>query len=254
MALNNALLLTEVMHARQRPRRHVFRYGVYYLCFSLTEITQLSTRFLSLEKWNLFSFYRKDHASRDGASLEEWARSILAQFNITTADGDITLVTLPRVLGYVFNPVSFWFCHDRQGQVRAVISEVCNTFGERHSYISYHDDQHPILSHEWLRAEKLFHVSPFLPVKGYYLFRFTCNADKVHVIVNYHDDEGLMLATSLTGSRVPLTSKQLLTCFFRYPLVTFKIIALIHAEAVRLLFKGACYHSKPLPPTVEVSR
>jgi DUF1365 family protein len=258
MALTKALLTARVMHARQRPRRHSFTYGVYYLCFSLSDIGDLPNRLLSVDKWNLFSFYNRDHGPRDHGkrergSLEQWMRAVLAEHEVS-ADGDITLLTLPRVLGYVFNPVSFWFCRDKAGGLRAVLSEVCNTFGERHCYLSLHDDRRPIEPQDWLKAKKLFHVSPFLDVTGHYEFRFACDDDKVNVIINYHDADGLMLATSLIGQRQPLTARTLATHFFRYPLITFKVIALIHGEALRLILKGARYRPKPPPPPIEVSR
>jgi DUF1365 family protein len=254
MVMKSGLLIATIMHARQRPKKHAFTYGAYYLCFALSDMRLLASRLLSLERWNLFSFYKKDYGARDGGALDDWIRKILAEHKITAADGDIVLVTLPRLLGYAFNPVSFWFCFDTQNRLRAVLSEVRNTFGEHHFYLSCHENHAPILSDQWLQAEKAFHVSPFLPVNGHYRFRFTCSKEQVRVLINYFDQDGLMLATSITGSRHDLTATQLLKCFIRYPLVTFKIIALIHSEALRLILKGARYHPKPMPPTAEVTK
>ena len=158
------------------------------------------------------------------------------------------------MLGYVFNPVSFWFCLDMQGSLRAVLSEVCNTFGERHCYLSFHDDRRPIGNDDWLRAEKVFHVSPFMDVVGHYMFRFVYREDKIGAWIDYYDAEGLMLNTSVVGKRRPLTAHNLLTCFFRYPLVTLKVIGLIHYEAVRLCLKGIRHRTKPLPSVTEISQ
>jgi len=254
MALANGLLIANVMHARHRPRPHVFNYGVYYLAFALDKIQLLSCRILSLGRFNLFGFYERDHGLRDGTSVEKWIRGALAQWDIPQADGRIVLVTLPRVLGYVFNPVSFWFCLDRQERLRAVLSEVSNTFGEHHSYISFHDDRRPIVHDDWLTARKVFHVSPFMDVKGYYQFRFVYSETKVGVWIDHYDEEGLMLSTAVTGKRTTLNASSLLWSFFRYPLVTLKIVGLIHYEALRLCMKGIKYRPKPSAPTTKISR
>lgn len=254
MAIANGLLISKIMHARQKPRKHAFTYGAYYLCFALEELKTLGNTFLSLNQFNLFSFHDRDHASRNGDNIENWIHRLLQEWNITQADGKIVLLTLPRVLGYVFNPVSFWFCLDKLGNLRAVLSEVSNTFGEHHSYLSFHDDHRPITGDDWLEAQKMFHVSPFMKVEGYYRFRFVYSEDKIGVWINYFDEAGMLLATSVTGKRHPLTSANLLKCFFRYPLVTFKVIGLIHFEAVRLLLKRIKYQPKPLPPATEVSK
>ena len=254
MALSNALLRAQVTHARHSPKPHAFRYGVYYLCFGLSDLPRLANRLLSLDRFNLFSFYERDHGAKDGSSNEAWIRGILREWDIPHADGQIVLQTLPRILGYVFNPVSFWFCLDESGRLRAVLSEVCNTFGERHCYISFHDDRRPIHQDDRLTSQKLFHVSPFMDVRGHYQFRFAYREDATGVWIDYYDNGTLMLATSVTGRREPLTTRRLLYYFFRYPLVTFKVIGLIHFEALRLLLKGMRYRAKPIPPTSEVTR
>ena len=126
-------------------------------------------------------------------------------------------MTLPRMLGYVFNPVSFWFCRDRSGALRAVLCEVNNTFGESHCYLVHHDDRRPIEPDAWLEGRKVFHVSPFLPVEGGYRFRFRLDDGRAHVDVNYHDAEGLMLATSVGGRREALTDASVLPALPRQP-------------------------------------
>ena len=254
MALDSAITIARVMHKRLRPREHGFSYRVYYLCFKLSQMQSISNRFLSIEKWNLMSFYRRDHGARDGSDPESWIREVLASFRLTEVGGEIILLTMPRILGYVFNPVSFWFCLDSKGQLRAVLSEVSNTFGEHHCYISCHDDHRVIAPDEWLRADKVFHVSPFMDVTGYYMFRFSCADNKIAASVNHFDDEGLLLATSVTGDLAPLTSAAAIRAFLFYPLVTFKVIVLIHFEAIRLVLKGLRYFRKPLPPLHEVTR
>lgn len=253
MGLSNALLVADVAHARQRPKKNRFHYRVYYLAFALRDMPKLASRLFSVNRPNLFSFYEKDHG--DGQQpVAQWAQSILREWDIPQADGDVVLMVLPRLFGYAFNPVSFWFCLDKEGALRAVISEVKNTFGDRHCYLSFHDDRRPITPDDWLRAEKIFHVSPFITREGYYLFRFFYSEGKIGVWINHHTEEGLLLTTSVVGKRSELTSWALLSCFLRYPMVTFKVIGLIHYQALKLFLKGVRYHRRPEPPTTEVSR
>lgn len=252
MGLVHQLMVSEVMHARERPNRNVFRYRVYYLLVALGNLSTLPRKFLSLDRFNLFGFYRKDHGRTQDP--EVWIRARLSEWGVTTATGDILLMTMPRILGYAFNPVSFWFCLDAEGGLRAVLADVTNTFGERHSYFMYHDDQRQILPDDLLTARKIFHVSPFIEITGHYQFRFLLTEKRIGVWIDHYDAEGLLLATSVTGKRSALTPKALLGCFFRYPLVTAKVTTLIHFQALRLFFKRIRYHCKPNPPTVEISR
>lgn len=255
MGVGNQLLIANVSHARQRPKRNAFCYSVYYLCFALDELATIKNALLSINHWNLFSFYERDYGGRDGKPLQQWIRDILTQWDVPQADGKIVLLTLPRLFGYVFNPVSFWFCLDKEGRLRAVLSEVTNTFHDRHCYISFHDDRRPIEPDDILRSEKLFHVSPFIDISGYYLFRFAYREDKVGVWVDHYNEEGLLITTSIAGKRQPLSAANLIKCFFRYPMITFKVIGLIHYQAVKIwLLKGIRYRPRPNPPSTEVSR
>lgn len=254
MALTNGLFISKVAHARQRPKKNSFWYGVYYLSFPLDAMARLAeSAVLSVNSGNLFSFYEKDHDT-GGLPVEDWARKILAEWSVAQADGRIVLVTLPRLFGYVFNPVSFFFCLDKAGALRAVISEVHNTFGDKHSYICFHDDQRPITQDDFMKADKALHVSPFIKVEGHYIFRFAYGEEKLGVWIDHHDADGLLLTTSITGKRVPLTTGNLLKAFFRYPLVTFKVMTLIHYQALRLWMKGIKYIRRPPAPQTEVSR
>lgn len=252
MGLSHQLLISQVMHARARPKRNAFRYHVYYLVLSLSQLNTASRRLLSLNRFNLFSLRTRDYG-RD-AEPEAWLRAQLAQWGVTTATGEILLMTMPRILGYAFNPVSFWFCLDAQGGLRAVLADVTNTFGERHAYLLHHDDQRVIAPDDLLQAQKIFHVSPFIEITGHYQFRFVLTEKRIGVWIDHYDADGLLLATSVVGERRPLTSPALLACFFRYPLVTLKVIGLIHYQALRLVLKGIRYHVKPPAPTVEISR
>ena len=256
MAIANALTVAQVTHKRTAPKSNHFRYGIYSLCFPLSRLSDLgASRLLSVNARNLFSFYPRDYGDESG-NIEGWIRNLLAQWGLQdAASGEIVLLSMPRLFGYAFNPVSFWFCLDKQHRVRAVVSEVHNTFGERHCYISYHDDARPISPKDWLISRKVFHVSPFMEVQGTYRYRFILKETRVAVWIHYANETGSdQLYTSLTGKRMPLTTGNLLACFFRYPMVTFKATAMIHWQALKLFAKGIRYRRKPIPPTTEVTR
>ncbi len=254
MAIINGGLVAQVMHKRLRPREHRFRYHVYYICFPLSALLKLKSPLFGVERWRPFAFYNKDHGPCDGSALDTWIGTILQKFNIESADGEVVLMTHPRVLGYAFNPVSFWFCLDKSGNLRAVLAEVHNTFGERHCYLIAHEDQRPMTQNDWFTSKKVFHVSPFMEVRGEYRFRFAYGEERVGVWIDYETEEGEMLQTSVAGKREPLTDGFLLKVFFRYPMMTLKVIGLIHFEAIRLLAKKIKYVPKPTPPSDEVTR
>ena len=248
------IVRTQVFHARTGARRNAFHYQLFYAALPLGEISRGLKRLLfSVDRFNLVSFRTRDHG--DGKTPPEaWMRSILEKWNVREADGEIVLLTLPRMLFYLFNPVSFWFCFDKGGALRAVLAEVNNTFGERHCYLCCHDDHRAIAPNDWLQTDKVFHVSPFMRVDGHYRFRFAYEDTRIALWINHYDAAGLTLSTSMIGERQPLTSARLLYYFVRYPLITLKVIALIHYQAVKLFLKGVRHHSKPLPPAAEISR
>jgi DUF1365 family protein len=248
------LFFGEVMHRRLRPAENRFIYPVYFLRVPLSALARLPRPLLSVDRWNLLSFHVRDHGPRDGSALEPWIRGLLARYGLAAADGEIVLQAFPRVLGYVFNPVSFWLCHDRQGQLRAVLAEVNNTFGERHNYLMAHDDCRPILPEDWIEARKVFHVSPFCRVEGRYRFRFGDAAGRTCFRIDYDDAEGALLVTSIAGSPQPLTTGALARAFAGYPGMTFGVVARIHWQALRLWLKRVRFISKPLPPTEETTR
>ena len=183
-----------------------------------------------------------------------WVREVLKQNGLDhLANGRLELLAQPRVLGHVFNPVSFWLIHDRAGILRVVIPEVSNTFGDRHSYLVHHDDLEPILPDQWLAARKIFHVSPFQPVDGGYSFRFDIRPDKIGIWIDYTSGNGGLLAT-LTGPRRPLTNRAILRSILRRPFGSRRVLGLIHWQAVKLWWKGARFRSRPTPPAQDVSR
>lgn len=230
------------MHARLFPRRNAFRYGIYYVALPLARLGDLPLR-----RTGMVSFRAEDHGPCDGGDLLAWARDVLARYGLAAADGDIVLVCMPRVMGYVFNPVSFWLCHDRAGGLRAVLCEVHNTFGERHTYVCARDDHGVLAADDVLRGEKIFHVSPFLEREGAYTFRFDVGAGRFGVWIDYFDGGGRrQLMTALAGAAAPLTAAGLRGLSWRYPLVTMRAVFLIHWQALKLVAKGIRYIAKPL--------
>jgi DUF1365 family protein len=167
-------------------------------------------------------------------------------------DGRLMLLAQPRMLGHVFNPVSFWLAYDKGGALRAVISEVSNTFGDRHSYLCAHDDHRPITREDTLSAQKIFHVSPFQPIEGGYTFRFDIREDRIGVWIDYGTGNEGLYAT-LTGKRAPLTTPAILRAALRRPFGARRVLALIHWQALKLWWKGAPYRARPEPPGHEVS-
>ena len=235
------------MHARLFPKKNNFRYGIYYFSLPLSKLNKLP---FAHNRFGLTSFHDKDHGPCDGTDLQCWARDILSTYNIEAVNGGITLVCMPRIFGYVFNPVSFWLCHDKSGDLRAIICEVHNTFGEHHHYLCAHEDHRPIIHTDVLEGEKLFHVSPFLEREGHYSFRFDMRAGKFGAWIDYFDASGKKkLVTSLIGECSAMTRISIQKAFWRYPLVTLKAVFLIHWQALKLIVKGIKYISKPRQKT-----
>lgn len=237
------------MHGRLFPRKNGFSYNVYNIALPLS---QLGAMPLKHNRFGLLSFYDRDHGRRDGSALEDWARGILHDHGLTErCDGDIVLICMPRVLGYVFDPVSFWLCYDKQDRLAAVLCEVHNTFGEDHTYLCRaepqpNQDKSGIEPQHIMSAEKLFHVSPFLEREGHYRFRFDSSDEKFSVWIDYYDAQSRKkLVTSLIGHYEEMTPKTLQSAFYKYPLVTFKAIFLIHWQAFKLIAKGIKYIHRP---------
>jgi len=241
-----AVLDATVMHKRHFPRVHGLNYRASYLALPLTRLHDpVVTRHLAVNRAALLSFREKDHAPRDGSDLHAWVRGILRDYAMDDLVDEVVLISMPRMFGYVFNPVSFWMCLDRQRQLRAVLCEVNNTFGETHSYLCAHGDRRPLGDRDRLRADKLLHVSPFLRREGHYCFRFAWRR-QFGVWIDYHDAAGnKQLTTSLTGTLAPLQRPLLRRAFFGNPLVTLQVILLIHWQALRLIARGIRYIPKP---------
>lgn len=245
MEVTPQIYTAKVMHKRLFPKVNQFTYGIYYVALPLPA-AKIPSR--------LLSFHNKDHGARDGSDVGGWARSVLKNYGFDALIENIVLITMPRVLGYVFNPVSFFMCLDGNRQLRAVICEVHNTFGEQHSYLCARADQAPLSPDEWLEADKLFHVSPFLPRNGSYKFRFALVGTQLGIWIDYYDSENKkQLITALSGKFTPLNTQSISRAFWLHPLVTLKVIVLIHWQALKLTSKGIRYILKPLQLLEKIS-
>lgn len=252
--LKPLLFFGRVMHARLRPRKHVFSYRVFFIRARVDALHQLRGPLFAVDGFNVFSLRLRDYGARDGTDLEQWIRELLRRERITQADGEVWLQTFPRVLGYVFNPVSFWLCFDRSRQLRAVLCEVNNTFGEHHYYLLSHEDQRPIDVSDALLARKVFHVSPFCEIKGQYRFGFNPDVTGSLFRIDYDDSDGMLLLTSVSGTGEPMRTGRLAWAFIAYPWMTLGVIARIHWQALRLWVKRVPFFSKPLPPVERITR
>jgi len=248
MGINGTkLLFSKVMHKRLTPRINQFVYGVFYVIAPLSKLSSLNRgRLFGVNRLGLLSLYEKDYGPRDGGNLHAWIKQTLAHHNVTSADGEIYLITMPRFLGYAFNPVSFWLCYDKEQALRAVLCEVNNTFKEHHFYLCHHEDQRAIEKDDWLEAEKIFHVSPFIKRDGHYKFRFAINDQKVGIWIDLFDAQAQKkLLTSVIGDNQNLDETTIWRAFFRYPFETIKVVWLIHWQALKIVTKRISYIPKP---------
>jgi DUF1365 family protein len=244
-----ALYVGRVMHARLKPFRHRFAYRVFTCLFDVDEIPSLAARLrlLAHNRFGLFSFHDRDHGPRDGSPLRPWVERRLAEAGIAIGRGRIELLCFPRLLGYVFNPLSIFFCRDESGRLAAIVYEVKNTFGDQHAYVlpagARQDPSQPV-THQ---TDKTFYVSPFIHMECTYRFRLTEPGDRLAVLIRQTDAAGELLVATLTGTRRALDDRSLALAFLRHPLMTLKVIAAIHWEALRLWVKGARLVPRPQP-------
>jgi DUF1365 family protein len=243
-----------VWHRRLRPQAHAFHYGSYFLMLPMRSLRAQAHASLARNRWGAISFHDADHGE-GGPDALAWFEQLLRQEGITDADGEIWLQTYPRVLGYAFKPVSFWYAHRANGELVAVLAEVNNTFGERHGYLL----SGPSLG--WGRdliADKVFHVSPFCRTDGQYRFRFQQSQTPkgpLHLVrIDLLDAQGPLLQTSLGGRLVPLNAASLRHAFFGMPMMTLGVILRIHWQALRLWLKRVPFIRKPAAPERFVTR
>ncbi len=239
-------------HGRKGAITNGFRYSVDYVLLD-AEADLRTPGLFSRNGRGLTGLRDRDHGGAPGKGKgAAWVRDVLEHHQIRDV-AQIELLAQPRVLGHVFNPVSFWLCRCDDGALITVIAEVSNTFGDRHSYLCAHPDHRSIEAADTLHATKIFHVSPFQPVEGGYAFRFDITDKRIGIWIDYSRSDGGLIAT-LTGHRKPLTNGSILRAVIRRPFGARRVLALIHWQAFKLWLKGAVYRTRPKPPAEEVSR
>lgn len=233
------------MHKRLFPKLNQFTYSLYYLALPLPS-PRVEKTFLKFDP--------KDLGFRDGRDPGIFAKKVLQTYGFENKISDMILITMPKVWGYIFNPVSFYFCFDNNKKLLAVIAEVHNTFGEQHVYFCANPDHSSINASQWLEAQKSFHVSPFLPRDGSYRFQFSLKDNRLGIWIDYYDSKkNKQLMTSLTGTLIPMDNLSLSKAFKTHPFITLKTIALIHLQALKLFCKKVSYFRKPKQHTEKLS-
>ncbi len=236
----------KVSHKRLTPFVHDLDYKIFSLLLDIDALdeTASASRIFAYNRAGVVSFHDKDHGPRDGSPLRPWLNRILRENGFALQDCPVRLLCFPRLWGYTFNPLSIYYCYDRTGALKAVLYEVGNTFGEWHGYLLpvEQKDGAPISQ----QAPKVFHVSPFMPIDGSYRFTLHPPSDKLSLLIRYQDSDGKDRMTATHSAvRTDLTDRALLAALFKHPLMTAKVIAGIHWEAMKLWKKGAPFHPKP---------
>jgi len=233
-----------VAHIRHFPFRHRFDYRIWMLAVDLDRIQEISGSWLfGHNRAGLLSLRDGDHGNRDGTSLRGFVEAALARDGLGRFGSKIVFVTMPRLLGYAFNPISFYFCHDAEGTLGAVLHQVKNTFGDQVGYLM------PVAGAGVIRqrAEKRMHVSPFFDMRGGYRFALTPLEQKFTVSIQYGANAEKRMTATMVLDRRPWSGAALLRLLTEMPLVPFKVIAAIHWQALKLYLRGAKFHAVPKP-------
>jgi len=242
----------KVYHKRHTPFVHQFTYRVFTLWLDIDALpTNLKT--FSHNRFNLFSLHNKDHGYKDGSSIRKYVEDAAKLKNIDINGGKIFMLTFPRILGYVFNPITVYFCYDQNGALKAILHQVKNTFGEQHGYmLSVNETQNAQTIKQ--ECKKIFHVSPFIHMDCTYKFRITDPNDELNFAIHqFTDKDKKILTATWNGKRNALNDETLIKTLLTHPLLTLKIIIGIHWEALRLVLKGAKYIPKPKPPKEDIT-
>lgn len=254
MSPASALYRGRVTHRRARPVEHRLAYRVFWLLLDLAELDGLDRRLrlFSRNRLNLLSFHDRDHGDGSDRPLRAQVEALLVRAGIDTAGGPVRLLTLPRVLGFVFNPISLFYCHHPDGRLAAVIYEVTSTFGQRHAYLVPVPEVDQVDGRIDQRAAKALHVSPFMDMEMDYAFRGRVPGERLDLTILGLDAAGPLITAVMTGRRDPLTDRALLAAVAAMPLLTLKVVAAIHWEALRLWLKGVRLRPSP-PPAAEAA-
>lgn len=253
MTFSSRIYVGSVSHRRFRPKRHDLRYRMFWILFDIDEIDHLSNdlRLFSRNRFNLVSFFDRDHGPGDGCSVRAYVEDALRSGGIQPDDGAIRLLCMPRIFGYGFNPLSVYFCHDRAGALRAILYEVHNTFRERHAYLIPVSGNHGSLVKQ--SADKRFFVSPFMDMEMSYEFSVRVPGRRVAVAIKGADIDGPLITATLVGQVHRLTDLALLRLLLTHPLLTVKVIAAIHWNALLLWWSGVRLRDRPPAPDKQVT-
>ena len=235
MIKNSKIYTGKVIHKRFKPKEHYFKYNVFSLLIDLNELEEINKyiKFFSYNKFNIISFYDKDHGDRDGSSIKLWVKKNLRNIGIMTEDISIKLLCYPRIFGYVFNPLSTYFIYNKHSELISIFYEVKNTFGEQHTYIFKAQDEKTVQN----KCKKKFYVSPFIEMDCEYHFKTLNPKEQLSVVINQNDKDGKLLFASQDGISKDFNNKNLILSYLTHPLMTFKIIGAIHYEAFKLWAK-----------------
>ena len=243
--INSFIYNGQVIHKRFKPKVHSFKYNVFSLLIDLSELEILDKQvnLFSFNKFNLISFYNKDHGERDGSSLVEWVNKNLKKSNITIKNIKIKILCYPRIFGFVFNPLSVFYVYNSKDDLVSILYEVKNTFGEQHTYIFRVEKDTNLIQNN---CSKKFHVSQFIEMNCRYFFRLLKPGNKISVIIDQYDNSDKILYASQDGVRTDFNSKYLIKSYLKHPIMTFKIIIAIHYEAFKLWTKGIKFVKKKI--------
>ena len=255
MSEASALYRGEVMHRRLRPRAHRLAYRVFWLLLDLSEIDRLDRRLklFSRGRFNLLSFHDRDHGDGTPTPLRAQVEALLARAGLDIAGGPIRLLTMPRVLGYVFNPISLFYCHHRDARLAAVIYEVTSTFGVRHAYLIPVPAADQAAGEISQCAARALHVSPFMGMEMDYGFRGHAPGERLDLTIDGLDADGLLITAAMSGDRRPLDDRGVRSAVLALPLMTLKVTAAIHWEALKLWIKGVRLTCQPSPASDPVT-
>ena len=246
-----SLYVGRTTHSRLEPRPHRFSYGVFQILIDIDRVSDAMRGRLAIRhgRAGLFSFAERDHGARDGQPLRPWVEQTLRDAGLTVTAATIRLLCFPRVLGFVFNPISLFYIYDEQERLKAAIYEVNNTFGQTHAYVvpaTGAAGEHQV-------ADKKLYVSPFYRVEGGYQFRLSAPAEHLKLVITKQVNGKPDFTASLSATQREATDSALISLFFAMPLMTLGVVAAIHWEALRLWIKGAPFGARPPGPATGVS-
>ena len=252
--MNSKILISSIVHKRFGKIDHLFKYNVPSIFLDLDELEKLKNNsyIFAINSFNILSFYEKDHGYRDNRKIRDYIIDHLVKFNIKYKKLKIKILCFPRILGYVFNPLSVMYCYDDKKLI-SIFYEVKNTSNEQHTYVfaKGSDLEINILKH---KCNKNFYVSPFIGMRGKYLFTNILNQEKISLIIDLYDtNNNKILMASQTGKFDDFKAIKLLKYNFLNPLFGFKVIAAILFEALRIVFKGGKYYARKKKPKDSIS-